>query len=172
MYEHVTHLKTISVDMGLDTIINEDVNVTRRSIKWLLLFFTSHKSLTRETVRRHSILTSLKWRGLSLESPIRFTVKEWREEICGKRSSEDSVRKTVRKMQQTYAGNRFTLVIDLRSMKDNDLYGSELRLVNTKEVQLAINRKLSGSGIIECHILILSDAQFNIINRELESVTY
>ena len=75
-------------------------------------------------------------------------------------------------MQQTYAGNRFTLVIDLRSMKDNDLYGSELRLVNTKEVQLAINRKLSGSGIIECHILILSDAQFNIINRELESVTY
>ena len=57
-------------------------------------------------------------------------------------------------------------------MKDNDLYGSELRLVNTKEVQLAINRKLSGSGIIECHILILSDAQFNIINRELESVTY
>ena len=87
------------------------------------------------------------------------------------RSSEDSVRKTVRKMQQTYAGNRFALFIDLRSMKDNDLYGSELRLVNTKEVQLAINKKLSGSGIIECHILILSDAQFNIINRELESVT-
>ena len=56
----------------------------------------------RETVRRHSILTSLKWRGLSLESQIRFTVKEWREEICEKRSSEDSVRKTVRKMQQTF----------------------------------------------------------------------
>ena len=51
-------------------------------------------------------------------------------------------------------------------MGDNDL-------VNTKEgVQLAINRKLSGSGNIKCHIFILSDAQFNIINRELESVTY
>ena len=33
MYEHVTHLKTISVNMGLDTIINEGVNVPRRSIK-------------------------------------------------------------------------------------------------------------------------------------------
>ena len=39
-------------------------------------------------------------------------------------------------------------------------------------VQLAINRNLKGSGNIKCHIFILSDAQFNIVNSELESVMY
>ena len=39
-------------------------------------------------------------------------------------------------------------------------------------VQLAINRKVSGSENVKYNIFILSDAQLNIINRELESVTY
>ena len=111
---------------------------------------------------------------MSLESQIRFTVKEWREKIFEKRCSEDLVRKNgAINATDFYARNRFALFIDLRSMRDNDLYRSGLRLVNTKQgVQLAINRMLSGSGNIKCHIFILSDAQFNIINRELESVTY
>ena len=70
-----------------------------------------------------------------------------------------------------YAGNRFALFIDLRSMRDKDLHGSGLKLVNKKEVELGINRKASGSGNVECHIFILSDAQLIIINRGLESVT-
>ena len=45
-----------------------------------------------------------------------------------------------------YAGDRFALFIDLRSMKENNLHGSGLRLVNTKEgVQLSIKRNTSGN---------------------------
>ena len=52
-----------------------------------------------------------------------------------------------------YAGDRFGLFVDLRSQKENDLHGSGLRLVNTKEgVQLTINRKTSGSESVKCHI--------------------
>ena len=59
-------------------------------------------------------------------------------------------------------------------MRDNDLHGSGLRLVNREEgIQLAIDRKASGSGNVKyCYIFILSDAQLSIINRELESMTY
>ena len=58
-------------------------------------------------------------------------------------------------------------------MRDNDLHRSGLKSVNAKDgVQLTINRKASGSGNVKCHIFIISDAQFNIINRELESVPY
>ena len=58
-------------------------------------------------------------------------------------------------------------------MKENNLHGSGLRLVNTKEgVHLSIKRKTSGSGNVNCNIFILSDAQINIVNKELESVTY
>ena len=72
-----------------------------------------------------------------------------------------------------YAGDRFALFIDLRSMKENNLHGSALKLVNTKEgVQLSIKRNTSGSGNAKCNIFILSDAQINIVNKELESVTY
>ena len=45
-----------------------------------------------------------------------------------------------------YAGNRFAHFIDLRSMRDKDLHGSGLRLVNKKGVEPGINRKASGSG--------------------------
>ena len=75
-------------------------------------------------------------------------------------------------MNATDLNERFLFLIDLRSMRDN-YHGSRLGLINTKEaVQLAINRKCSGSGNVKCHIFILSDAQLNIINRELERVSY
>ena len=46
-----------------------------------------------------------------------------------------------------YAGDRFALFIDLRSIRDNELHGSGLRLVNTMEgVQLLIKKTASGSG--------------------------
>ena len=37
MYEHVTHHKTISIAKGTDSIINESINVPRRSMKGLIL---------------------------------------------------------------------------------------------------------------------------------------
>ena len=46
-----------------------------------------------------------------------------------------------------YAGGRFAFFIYLMGMRDNDLNGSGLRLVNTEEgVQLTINREASGSS--------------------------
>lgn len=76
-------------------------------------------------------------------------------------------------MTDFHAGDRFDLFINIGSMRENDLHGSGLRLMNTKEgAQLAINRKSSGSGNVKYHIFILSDAQPNIINRELGGDTY
>jgi len=50
-------------------------------------------------------------------------------------------------LQKFYAGNRFGLLIDLRSMADQTMHGSCARLVNTTDgVQLEIERKTSGSG--------------------------
>ncbi|RMX48896.1 hypothetical protein pdam_00013018 [Pocillopora damicornis] len=60
-----------------------------------------------------------------------------------------------------FAGDRFALFIDLSSTRDNDLHGSGSRL-------LAIKRRAWGSGNVKYHIFILSDAQLNIINCELE----
>jgi len=71
------------------------------------------------------------------------------------------------------AGDRFTLLIDLRSMADRSMHGSGTRLVNTTDgVQLELERKASGSGTINCQVFVISDAQFSILGKQLEDVEY
>ena len=76
-------------------------------------------------------------------------------------------------LQKFYTGNKFGLLIDLRSMSSQEMHGSGTRLINTTDdVQLEIERDAKGSGTVNCHVFIISDAQFNILGRQLESITY
>ena len=50
-----------------------------------------------------------------------------------------------------YTGDKFGLLIDLRSMADHAMHGSGTRLLNTKDgVQLELERNASGSGNVNC----------------------
>ena len=171
MYEHVTHHKTISFSKSTDSMMNESINVPRRSMKGLLLLFyepyaggardsekTFNPGITEVKVVVNGIPNKIYSQGMKM--------RDFWEERFGKENS--SLNAT-----DFYAGDRFALFIDLRSMKENNLHGSGLRLVNTKEgVHLMIKKNTSGSGNAKCYIFILSDAQINIVNKELESVTY
>ena len=75
-------------------------------------------------------------------------------------------------LQNYYAEDKFGLLIDLRSMASQKMHGRGTRLVNSTDgVQLRINRK-TGKGPFNCHTFVISDAQFNIQNRQLDSVMY
>jgi len=75
--------------------------------------------------------------------------------------------------QKFYTDNKFGLLIDLRSMADQTMHGSGTRLVNTTDgVQLEIKRKASGSGNVNCHVFVVSDSQFNIVDKQLESLQF
>ena len=77
-----------------------------------------------------------------------------------------------RKHKPQHMTLQFGLLIDLRSMASQQMHGSGTRLVNTTDgVQLEIKRK-TGKGPFNCHIFVISDAQFNIQNRQLVSVMY
>ena len=68
---------------------------------------------------------------------------------------------------------QFGLLIDLHSMTSQEMHGSGTRLVNTTDgAQLEIERDAKGSGTVNCHVFIISDAQFNILNRQLLNVQY
>jgi len=70
-------------------------------------------------------------------------------------------------------GDKFGLLVDLRSMADRSMHGSGTRLVNTTDgVQLEIERKASGSGTINCQVFVISDAQFSILGNQLNDVEY
>ena len=95
------------------------------------------------------------------------TIDMW-EEVFRRFGKENSLMTP----SEFYPRDRFALFIDLESMEKNDLHGSGMRLVNTKDgIQLTINRKTSEQGELKCHIFILSGSQFNIVKCELESFT-
>ena len=58
MYEHVTHNKTISFSKSADSIINESINVPRRSMKGLLLLFYEPYAGGARDSEKKKILTS------------------------------------------------------------------------------------------------------------------
>ena len=69
------------------------------------------------------------------------------------------------------ADSKFGLLIDLRSMADTSLHGNGVHLGNTKDgIHLENERVASGSGNVKCHIYIISDAQMNIMERQLQAV--
>ena len=75
-------------------------------------------------------------------------------------------------LQKFYTKDKVGLLINLRSMASQEMHGSGTRLVNTTDgVQLEIKRS-TGKGLFNCHIFVISDAQFNIMNRPLDSVMY
>jgi len=41
---------------------------------------------------------------------------------------------------------------------------------STDGVQLEIERKAKGLGNVNCHVFVIADSQFNIMERQLESV--
>ena len=174
MYEHITHHKTISFAKGTDSIINESINVPRRSMKGLLLlFYEGYTGGARDSEKTYNPdITEVKVVVNGIPNKIYsqgMKTRDFWEEIFRRFGKENSSLDAT----DFYAGDRFALFVDLRSMKENNLHGSGLRLVNTKEgVQLSIKRNTSGSGNAKCYIFILSDAQINIVNKELESVTY
>jgi len=76
-------------------------------------------------------------------------------------------------LKRFLAGDRFGLVVDLRSMADRSMHGSGVRLVNTTDgVQLELERKVSGSGTINCLVFVISDALFPILGKQLEPVQF
>jgi len=76
-------------------------------------------------------------------------------------------------MSKFYTEDKFGLVIDMRSMADQEMHGSGTRIVNSTDgVQLEIERKAEGSDNMKCHVFVISDSQFNLMDRQLESVQF
>ena len=75
--------------------------------------------------------------------------------------------------QKFYTENKLGLLIDLLSMADHAMHGSGKHFVNTKDgEQLEVERNLSGSGNVNCHVVVISDSQMSIMGQKLESVRY
>ena len=74
-------------------------------------------------------------------------------------------------MTKFYTDDKFGLLIDLHSMADQTMHGNGTRLVNTTHgIHLEIEWDTKGLSILNYHIFVILDSQFNIMGRQLESV--
>ena len=155
------------------------VNPQRRSLKGIpLLFIVAYNAGARDTenyfnpditnvevtindIPNRVYNNDIKGHDLWLEASRLFSTK-------GKKQGAPNMT-----LAEYLAGNKFGFFLDLRSMAGANMHGSGQRLVNSENgVQIALTRAPSDSGTVRCHIFSISDAQLNIMERQLLDIQY
>ena len=174
LYHHVTRDKVIPIDGGTATRINVKVNSQRRSLKGiLLLFMESYAAGARDSEKY--IFPDIKKISVTINGSPNMIYNNgiesrdiWSE--VSRFFMNERHKPQFMTLQKFYTDNKFGLLIDLRSMASQEMHGSGTRLVNTTDgVQLEIERTAKGPAV-NCHVFVIADCQFNIINRQLDSV--
>lgn len=185
-YDNVTLLKQCTIARNTDSVINHTIDIPRRSMKGILLLYLetyadgardSEKfanpdiesvKITIDGMPNKLFSQGLEAKDLWEETSRFFLNNGHNEKNQGTNESDSDMN-----ISKFYTSNRFSLFIDLRSLKDNALHGTGLKLENTKGgVQLEIKRKTSGSGNYTCFIFVIADAQISLLDGTLNSVQY
>ena len=175
LYDHVSRDKVVSVKTS-DEHVNIKVNAQRRSMKAILLLFVKPYSAGARDSENY-VFPDLKKTSVTINgSPNMLYNSGIEGEDTWRQASRFFMKEKHKPQHMTlnkfYTKDKFGFLIDLRSMASQKMHGSGTRLVNTTDgVQLEINRA-SGKGNFNCHVFVISDAQFNIQNRQLDSVMY
>ena len=175
LYDHVSRSTVTRVDTSTE-LMNIKLDSQRRSMKGILLLFVKPYAAGARDSEEY-VFPDLKKVLVTINgSPNMLYNNGIEGEDAWRQASRFFMKEKHKPQHMTlnkfYAKDKFGLLIDLRSMASHEMHGSGTRLVNTTHgVQLEINRK-TGKGPFNCHVFVISDAQFNIQNRQLDSVMY
>ena len=72
-----------------------------------------------------------------------------------------------------YLVNKYALLLDFRTIDENELLGTGRRIENASEgITLQIERKAESAGALNAYIYLIMDAQLNIQNGTYVSAVY
>ena len=177
LYEFIDKFKTVNVS-ATEEIINENINFPRRSIKGVLLLFTrgysdgfikvddyKNPEISKVEITIEGIANKVFSQSMRM-------LDQWPE--IKKYLMNENIKSTEYcniNQVDYYTKDKYALWLDLRTTEDNSLHGSGKKLQNTKDgIQLFMRLK-KGTGY-KMHVYIISDAQLNISNSQLDSVQY
>ena len=176
-YDHVSRPKVVPINRGTDKRINIKVDSQRRSMKGILLLFVEpYTAGTRDS--EMYIFHALKKISVTVNGSPNMLYNNgiesqdiWSE--VSRFFMKEKYKPQHMTLEKFYTGNKFGLLIDLRSMASQEMHGSGTRLVNiTDGVQLKIERDGKGTGTVNCLVFVISDSQFNTVGNQLESVQF
>ncbi|CAB4005170.1 Hypothetical predicted protein [Paramuricea clavata] len=172
-YKHVTLMRTSNWDKDL-TIVNENINIPRKSMSAIVLLFTNRvRTDSEEYIYPNIDKVNLTIEGVpnavfSQGLPKNRFFEEAKRFFCP--MCEKSMADEFMSISKFFS-NGFALVIDLRSTQD-DTTGGGRRIVNTQSGVLMEIKKRATTADVQCNIFIVSDALLNFANRDLSSIQY
>ena len=179
-YENVLLHKTLDISKPNDSVINEHINVPRRSMTGILCLFndtiTAGARDAESFINPAMLSVSININGMpnKLYSKNMITTDFYDSIMKRMGALNDNFGDCIVKPLSFYAGNMFGLWIDLRTFPDEGIHGGGFSLDSTSSdgVKLEIRRKAGGSGKVTCYIYVVSDAIVEIMNSGLASIKY
>ena len=172
-YKHVTLMRTSNWDKSL-TIVNENINIPRKSMSAVVLLFTNkvrtdseqylYPNLEKVRLTIEGVPNSVFSQGLP-KSRFFEEAKRFFCPMCEKSMADEFM-----SIDKFYKDG-FALVIDLRSTQD-DTTGGGKKIVNTQSGVLLEITKKATTADVQCNIFVVSDALLNFANKDLSSIQY
>ena len=170
-FDHVTLMKTTEWDKD-STLVNETINLPRRSMKAVVLLFKS-KTPTESEEYLYPNIEGVKVTIEGVPNSV------YSQGIPKSRLHEEAGRLFGRYHNceksvpiQDFYKDQFACVVDLRTYEDSNVFGVGRKLVNTQSGVLLEIKKLATTANVLCKIFVVSDGLLNIRNKNLERVQY
>ena len=154
------------------TLINENINIPRKSMRAVVLLFTKTSMKDSEEFLYPNI------------TEVKLTIKGDPNKVYSKGIPKSRFYDEAKRLfglkderdefmtPEKFYKDKFALVIDLRSNEELDKTGLGKKLVSTQDGILMEIKKTSHTGNIYCNIFVVSDALVNFRNNDLESIQY
>ena len=171
-YEKILLHKTFQICEANDGVINEHINVPRKSMTGILCIFTApyaagardsesfaNPKITSVKIDKDGVPNRLYSKGM-------IPNDLW-QSIIKRVGVNDSIKEV------DFYTNKFALWIDLRSYPDNNVHGNGLELPSTRDgIRLEINREKTGGRVLTCYMFVVADAVMAIMNSNLKEIMY
>ena len=178
-YENVLLHKTFEISKPDDSVINEHINVPRRSMTGVLCLFNEIPTAGTRDAEKFinpamlSVAININGMPNKLYSKNMITTDFYDSIMKRMEPLDGNVGDSIVKPLSFYAGGMFGLWIDLRTFPDEEIHGGGFSLDSTSDgVKLEIRRKAGGSGKVTCYIYVVSDALVEVMNSALSSIKY
>ena len=165
LYDFTQLFKTIHLTNTM-TVVNENINIPKKSIKGILLLFYTDGKFKQGYVDKIEITIE----GISnkiYNQHMKYVdhFEEAKKYFLDEKNKETEL--TDMNLTDYHTGNKYALWIDLRSTDFDNLHNSGYKLQNTKDgIQLHMSRINTAQT---CYIYVVSDCQVAIQNRQIVS---
>ncbi|CAB4017789.1 Hypothetical predicted protein [Paramuricea clavata] len=169
-FEYATLMKKMEWSKD-STIINETINVPRRSMKAIVMLFTNKTKTDSEEYIYPNI------------EKVRVTIEGVPNAVYSQGIPKTRLYEEARRLfgtdeisHQTLTGffkdKKFALVIDLRTASDANTYGNGAKIQNTQSGILVEITKKATTADVACHLFVLSDGIIKITNGQFAGIKY